>query len=136
VSSSGPLGDEIELGENMWGANSVPQKAVLPLVDLVVTHGGNNTITESFYFGRRVLVLPLLFDQLDNGRRIYETGLGLQFHPYKVTEKELLEGIEKLLGDKLLEKRMISISKRIQASSGRSKAANLIEEIAKKNKNV
>jgi UDP:flavonoid glycosyltransferase YjiC (YdhE family) len=59
----------------MWGAKSVPQTKVILLVDLVITHGGYNTITESFYFGKRVLVLPLFEDQWDNGQRIYETGL-------------------------------------------------------------
>jgi len=116
----------------MWGMNNLPQLSILPLVDLVITHGGNNTINESFYFGKRVLVLPLLFDQLDNGQRIHETGLGIRFHPYKVGEEELLNGIEQLLQDKLLEKRMISISKRIRASNSQSKAADLVEEIAKK----
>ncbi|CAG2118993.1 unnamed protein product, partial [Medioppia subpectinata] len=47
----GPLHDEYSLTDNMWGEGSVPQIQVLPLVDLVITHGGNNTVTETFYFG-------------------------------------------------------------------------------------
>ena len=127
------MGHEIDLPLNMWGASRLPQTNVIPLVDLVITHGGNNTITETFYFGKRVLVLPLCFDQLDNARRIEETGLGLQFKPYQVTEDELLSGIQKLLDDELLEKRMISISKRIQASNSQARAADLIENVAKNN---
>jgi len=126
------MGHELELPLNVWGETFVPQTKVIPLVDLVITHGGHNTITESFYFGKRILVLPLFTDQLDNGRRIEETGLGLQFHPYRVTEEELLSGIDKILGDELLEKRMKSISKRIQASNPQGIAADLIENVAKK----
>ncbi len=42
IFSKGPLADEYELpeGGNFWGQASVPQTALLPLVDLVITHGG------------------------------------------------------------------------------------------------
>jgi len=108
----------------------VPQTNVIPLVDLVITHGGNNTFTESFYFGKRMIVLPLFVDQLDNAQRLEETGYGIQFQPYHVTQEELLAGIEKLLGDELLERRMREISKRMQASNSQEKAAELVESVA------
>jgi len=130
IEIAGPLGGRLELGQNMWGASSLPQTRVIPLVDLVMTHGGNNTVTESFYFGKRLLVLPLFSDQLDNGQRIAETGLGLQFHPYKVTAEELLPAIESLLNNQVLEKRMAAISKRIQASGSPDKAAHFVESVA------
>jgi UDP:flavonoid glycosyltransferase YjiC (YdhE family) len=134
IVSKGPLADKYELADNMWGAATVPQTKVIPLVDLVITHGGNNTVTESFYFGKRLLVLSLFADQLDNGQRIHETGLGLQFLPYTVTEEDLLGGIETLLKDELLERRMISISKRIQSSNSQAEAADVIEKVARNNK--
>ncbi len=110
----------------------MPQTKVIPLVDLVITHGGNNTITESFYFGKRVLVLPLFGDQKDNGQRVYETGLGLQFRPYEVTDTELVSAIDFLLKDELLERRMKSIGQRIRATNSQASAADLIENVAKK----
>jgi UDP:flavonoid glycosyltransferase YjiC (YdhE family) len=134
IVSKGPMADQLTLPSNMWGAASLPQTKVIPLVDLVITHGGNNTITESFHFGKRVLVLPIFGDQWDNGQRIHETGLGLQFLPYKVTEEELLSGIEALLKDELLERRMISISKRIQSSNSQARAADVVENVARKYK--
>jgi UDP:flavonoid glycosyltransferase YjiC (YdhE family) len=45
IVSKGPLHEQIELSDNMWGKQSVPQIDILSIVDLVVTHGGNNTIT-------------------------------------------------------------------------------------------
>lgn len=42
--SKGLLHDQYELADNMWGQEYVPQLQVLPIVDLVITHGGNNTI--------------------------------------------------------------------------------------------
>ena len=46
IVSKGPQHDQYELADNMWGDHQVPQTTVLPLVDLVITHGGNNTTTE------------------------------------------------------------------------------------------
>ena len=48
IVSKGPQADLFDLPANMWGEESVPQPAILPLVDIVITHGGNNTTTEAF----------------------------------------------------------------------------------------
>ncbi|MEU9755690.1 glycosyl transferase, partial [Streptomyces althioticus] len=45
IVSKGPVHEEIELPPNMWGEEYLPQTRILPLVDLVITHGGNNTTT-------------------------------------------------------------------------------------------
>jgi UDP:flavonoid glycosyltransferase YjiC (YdhE family) len=81
-----------------------------------------------------VLVLSLLWDQWDNGQRIHETGLGLQLLPFKLTEAELLGAVDQLLADELLERRMATISKRIQSTNSQSKVADLVEKVAANNR--
>ena len=120
----------------MWGANLVPQTNVIPLVDMVITHGGNNTVTESFYFGKPCIVLPLFTDQHDNAQRIQELGLGLKFPPYQVTEEELLGAIETILANEDLGKQMSQISKRMQNANTQSMTADLIERVARDNMRV
>jgi len=115
----------------MWGVSSLPQTKVIPLVDLVITAAGTNTTVESFYYGKRTLALPVFADQSDNAQRIHETGLGLRLDPFRVTEEELLSGIEKLLEDEQLERSMLSISKRMQTSNSVVRAADMIENLAK-----
>ena len=69
IVSMGPQAAELELADNMVGAEFLPQTKVIPQVDLVITHGGNNTTTESLHFGKPMIVLPLFWDQYDNAQR-------------------------------------------------------------------
>jgi UDP:flavonoid glycosyltransferase YjiC (YdhE family) len=129
IVSKGPLGQKYELPDNMWGQNSVKQLQILPIVDLVITHGGNNTVTETLYFGKPMIVLPVFSDQYDTSQRVVEKKLGLRLDPYKCQENDLLEAIETLLGDSVLKFRIENISKRIQSSKSKSIAAQLIENV-------
>ena len=92
IVSKGPQHEELELAANMWGEELLPQPAILPLVDLVITHAGNNTTTECLHMGKPTIALPLFWDQMDNAQRLDETGLGLRLAPYTFEPEELLGG--------------------------------------------
>ncbi len=130
IVSTGPLHDEYELADNMWGEEFVPQTTVLPLVDLVITHGGNNTTTESFHFGKPMIVLPLFWDQYDNAQRVHETGFGVRLDPYRFADDELTGAIDRLLADTALRERMAADAAAIRAADGTSVAADAIERAA------
>ena len=106
IVSKGPLHDQLELAPNMVGEEFLPQTSILPQVDLVITHGGNNTVTESLHFGRPMVVLPLFWDQHDNAQRIDETGLGVRLDTYGHEPDELTAAIDRLLADEGLGARL------------------------------
>jgi UDP:flavonoid glycosyltransferase YjiC (YdhE family) len=114
----------------MAGANFLPQPAILPLVDLVITHGGNNTVTEAFHHGKPMIVLPLFWDQVDNAQRVAETGFGVRLPAYAFGDAELTGAVDRLLGDVALGARMAAMSARIKSTSGTARAAELIERVA------
>jgi len=130
IVSKGPLADQIRLHGNMTGESFLPQPAILPLVDLVITHGGNNTVVESFHHGKPMIVLPLFWDQVDNAQRVQETGFGRRLATYDFADEELTGAIDALLADTALRARMAGISARMQASRGTERAADLIERVA------
>jgi len=68
-------------------------------VDLVITHGGNNTTTEAMHFGKPMIVLPLFWDQYDNAQRVHETGHGIRLDTYRCTADQLADAISSLLDD-------------------------------------
>ena len=130
VVSKGPQHAEYELAENMVGEEFLPQVSVLPQVDLVITHGGNNTTTESLHFGKPMVVLPIFWDQHDNAQRIDETGFGIRLPTYTFGDADLPAAIDRLLADRDLAARLADVSKRLQASPGNERAADLIEKLA------
>jgi MGT family glycosyltransferase len=131
IVSKGPLADQITLHDNQAGEGFLPQPAILPMVDLVITHGGNNTVTEAFHHGKPMIVMPLFWDQVDNAQRVDETGFGRRLSTYGFRDKELTGAITGLLKDRALGARMADMSARIKASSGTVRAADLVERLAR-----
>src|SRR5829696_7036097 len=129
IVSKGPQHAQYELAANMWGAEFLPQTNIVPLVDLVITHGGNNTTTEAFHFGKPMIVLPLFWDQYDNAQRVDETGFGHRLATYAFRDDELSGAIERLLADGGLRTRMARIGAEIRARDGVAKAAAAIESV-------
>ncbi len=131
IVSKGPLANEIQLHDNMTGEGFLPQPAILPQVDLVITHGGNNTVTECFHNGKPMIVLPLFWDQVDNAQRVDETGFGVRLPAYAFEDAELTGAIDRLLADVELRGRLAAVSSRLRANPGTVKAADLIERVAR-----
>ena len=130
IVSKGPLADQIRLHDNMTGEAVLPQPAILPQVDVVITHGGNNTVTECFQNGKPMVVLPLFWDQVDNAQRLDETGFGVRLSTYGFEDEELTGAVDRLLADAGLRGRMARDAERLQASPGTDRAAELIERVA------
>ncbi|XP_074602620.1 demethyllactenocin mycarosyltransferase-like [Brevipalpus obovatus] len=111
------LGDAygtVDLPSNVIGGKFLNQLKLLPHVDLVVTHGGNNTFVETLYHGKPLIVLPLFGDQHDNGRRVVDKKIGKCLKLYKVTEKEFLETVDELLSDEELRKKVEKIGENMR----------------------
>ena len=130
IVSKGPLADQIRLHDNMTGEGFLPQPAILPQVDLVITHGGNNTVVECFHHAKPMIVLPLFWDQVDNAQRVDETGFGRRLSTYGFEDAELTGAIDALVADRALHDRLAAISRRLAASPGTVRAADLIERVA------
>ncbi len=131
IVSKGPRHDEIELAANMWGAEFLPQTRILPMVDLVITHGGNNTTTESMHFGKPMVLLPLFWDQYDNAQRVHEKGYGRRLSTYGFTPEELRAAIDEQLGDAGHLAKLRAAGESIRARSGLQQAADRLEALGR-----
>jgi UDP:flavonoid glycosyltransferase YjiC (YdhE family) len=77
----------------------LPQKALLPHVDLVIHHGGCNSFTEALYFGKPMLIMPFSSDQFTIAFDTQQHQLGVCLDPNQFDEAELLAKISQLLGN-------------------------------------
>jgi len=130
VVSKGPQHAEFELAENMVGEEFLPQTSVLPHVDAVITHGGNNTTTECMWFGKPMLVLPVFWDQHDNAQRVDEAGYGARLPTYAFEDGELAAAVDRVLADEALRARCAAAGGRLRRLPGTVLAADLIEQVA------
>ena len=130
VVSRGPQHAEYRLADNMTGAEFLPQTSVLPHVDAVITHGGNNTTTECMWFGKPMVVLPIFWDQHDNAQRVHETGHGVRLPTYALDEAGLHAAIDRVLTDDVLRRRCVDAGERLRLRPGTVRAADLIERVA------
>jgi MGT family glycosyltransferase len=130
VVSTGPQHADYQLAENMIGEEFLPQTSVLPHVDAVITHGGNNTTTECMWFGKPMLVLPIFWDQHDNAQRVHETGYGVRIPTYDFADGELVAALDRVLADDTMRARCAAAGDRLRQRPGTVRAADLIEQVA------
>ena len=132
IVSKGLRGDEYDLPENCWGENFLPQTRIIPVVDMVITHGGNNSLTETFTHGKPTIIMPLFADQYCNAARIHEKKYGVRVEPYEFTESELIGAIDGILNDTELQKKCKVAAERIQKSDSKQRVCERIELVVEK----
>ncbi len=107
----------------------LPQPAALRSCDLVVTHGGNNTVTEALWTGVPLLVGPFSTDQFAGAEAVRRAGLGDVFDPNTIPPLELAAKARAILtGD--APRRAAALGARLRAEAGPPLAADLIEQVA------
>jgi len=76
----------------------LPQVAALAACDIVVCHGGNNTVTEALTAGLPVLTAPFSTDQFAGAEDLRRAGLGDALDPAATTAHEIATRLDSLLG--------------------------------------
>jgi len=77
----------------------VPQIALLPQVDLFVHHGGNNSFTESLYYGVPTILLPFSSDQFNVARDAESERIARVLDPNRFSESQMAETVRSTLED-------------------------------------
>ena len=123
------LEEYTEVPANIHLSPWFPQPSVIPQVDVVIHHGGNNSFTECLYFGKPALIMPYVWDGHDNATRVQETGHGLKLSRYDWSDAELASSLDTLLRDEAVQRRLRDTSTQMQARCGARKAAEILDDL-------
>lgn len=127
VTDPGTLG----LGSSKHIVSSyLPQVGVLPFCDLVICHGGNNTVTEALHAGLPLLVGPFASDQFAGAEDVCRAGVGDAFAPNSAAPAEIARRAEAVLyGPASV--RAAAIGRTLRVSPGPALAAGLLSRMAR-----
>mgnify|MGYP005648288837 FL=1 len=117
------------LPENVHIESWYPQPSVIPQMDMVIHHGGNNSFTECLYFGKPAIIMPYVWDGHDNATRVEETGHGFKMHRSNWEPEELKAKIKSCLNDQIMAAKMTATSTFMQKSNGTERAASLLDQV-------
>jgi UDP:flavonoid glycosyltransferase YjiC (YdhE family) len=122
---------------HMFHASFASFKDVFPRCAAIVHHGGIGTTAEALAAGKPQYILPLGFDQLDNGVRVKKLGAGLHApsrHAFvskkTISEREINEvatAVARLL-DPAFQASAAKASQRMRSPNGLETAADLFEK--------
>ncbi len=115
--------------DNVHIAGWYPQPSVIPQVDLVIHHGGNNSFTECLYFGKPAIIMPYVWDGHDNATRVQETGHGFKLDRYDWDDAKMAARVSAALSDSAMKAKLAATSKHMQSQHGPTKAAGILNDM-------
>jgi len=113
---------------NVHVVESAPHGAVLPHVDLVITHGGHGTVIRALAGGVPVMVVPISRDQPDNAARVVHHRVGIKVSK-RSSPAKFAAAIEQALADETLRTRAEAMAERLAPDLGAPKAVAALEAL-------
>lgn len=128
VASTGVLADKYRpyLQPEWLTGDFLPQLLILKYADLLVGHGGNNSITEALANGVPVVAFPFASDQFFSAKSIEENGIGTICDPNHADVDEIRS---KLIAALECTSKVMLVSQNIAAQEDKRRAIKKIKEM-------
>lgn len=120
----GPVPDGVHV------ARRVPQVALLPHLDAVVSHGGHNTVCETLAHGVPLVVAPIRDDQPVIAEQVVAAGAGVRIRFARPTPATVADAVDRVLTDPALRAGARRIAESFAAAGGAPAAADHLLALA------
>jgi MGT family glycosyltransferase len=124
--ASGPLPSNVLLFRR------VPQVDLLPRMDLVIGHGGNNSTNETLAAGKPLLVVPVGGEQHDNARRVEYLGAGLFLPHQELSPENVRRAVTRLREEPDFRRKAEALRTHLETTDGPTTASALITLLARR----
>jgi len=118
-----------EVPENFIVRPHIPQMALLPHVQAVVSHAGHNTVVETLSHGLPMVLAPIRDDQPAVSQQVVNAGAGLRVKFRRVKADELRQAVLRVLSEPHFRSAAERIRSSFQQAGGASRAAWLLEQL-------
>lgn len=122
------VADEV-LPENVRVVASVPQLLVLGQADVIITHGGLGTLKEAIMERVPCVVIPFMYDQPANGRRMEYHGIGRMCAPAECSPETIRRLVLEVAADDAMRDRVRSLSTAFWQREEECRAGHLLLDI-------
>ncbi|WP_316752735.1 glycosyltransferase [Pedobacter gandavensis] len=116
--------------DNFIVSGFVPQAELMPKMDVVICHGGFNTVNDTFINGLPMLITPIAYDHFHTAKLIENAGCGLKIRYKRLRIEDLKKAIFELLENPQYRNAALRIKETFLAAGGNDKAVELLEEFA------
>ncbi|MFN8486919.1 MAG: glycosyltransferase [Caldilineaceae bacterium] len=106
-----------------------PYAGILPLVDLVVHHGGSGITYSTLAAGKPALIIPDGKDQPDNAQKVVEIGAGLRLRQKGASAKQIQTALDCLLHEPTFATQAQQFAKRVEHYRPVAQAVAVIERV-------
>ncbi|RFM27504.1 glycosyltransferase [Deminuibacter soli] len=113
--------------ENFIVQERVPQLQLLPYVDAVACHGGQNTVSETLQHGLPLVVVPIAYDQSYVASRVTATGCGLRLNYKRFTPAQLRQHVYSILTEPAYKNAAETMRHSFEQAGGTAYAVQLLE---------
>jgi MGT family glycosyltransferase len=121
--------DLVPAAPNFLVRPRVPQLALLPHLDAVVSHGGHNTVCEALAHGLPLVVAPIRDDQPVVADQVVQAGAGVRVKFGRVMPADLRSAVRAVLGEPGYRKAAGDVRQSFEAAGGAPAAATRLESL-------
>ncbi|MBO9638199.1 MAG: glycosyl transferase [Siphonobacter aquaeclarae] len=117
--------------ENFIVQGFVPQAALMPHMDLVICHGGFNTVNDTFVNGLPMLITPIAYDHFHTAKLIERAGCGISIRYKRLRINDLRSAVYELLENPTYREAAVRIQTTFREAGGNDRAVELLETFAR-----
>ncbi|TWP29810.1 glycosyl transferase [Apibacter muscae] len=118
-----------KIPKNFIIQNKIPQLEIIPHIQLVICHGGNNTVCEALSEGIPLVVIPIAYDQSFISTCVVENGVGIRLNFNRFKVEHLKNAVTTILNENSFKENAHFIQKSFKEAGGIKKGADYLEQL-------